>query len=124
MAEEQDAILKVQVDLKGNQIVLQEMNAIIKRQYKSKDRLNSTLDTTEDGINDMEIQRHNPKCNRWKIKSLCNVSEWTVLQKSVWLPVTLTQGAYWGRLLNRRKKIGKNIFKIFKIFKMFRKSQN
>lgn len=55
MAEEHDTILKVQADLKGNSIVLQEMNAIIKIKYNSKDRLNSILDTTEDGINDMEI---------------------------------------------------------------------
>lgn len=55
MAEEHDTILKVQADLKGNSIVLQEMNAIVKIKYKSKDRLNSILDTTEDGINDVEI---------------------------------------------------------------------
>lgn len=55
MAEEHDTILKVQADLKGNSVVLQEMNAIVKIKYKSKDRLNSILDTTEDGINDVEI---------------------------------------------------------------------
>lgn len=31
------------------------MNATIKIKYNSKDRLNSTVDTTEYGINDIEI---------------------------------------------------------------------
>lgn len=44
------------------------MNAIIKIKWNSEDRLNSTFDTAEDGISDMEYGSEDATCKREKIE--------------------------------------------------------